>query len=140
MLIKEALTDSEILDCFPTAKELRPHFTDDRAFLAQVLRQQADGYHLMYLKSENIVNSILGYRISERLAWKKMLYIDDLGTLSTARGKGCAGKLLDWAISHAKTKHCDQIHLDSGYTRQTAHRLYLNKGFKLASHHFSRDA
>lgn len=134
--IREAITAPDILKCFPVVKELRPHLVED-GFLQQTLRQLSQGYHLMYLNDSGQVGCILGYRIHERLAWGKILYIDDLGTLESARGKGYAGKLLNWAISHAKLNQCDQIHLDSGYTRENAHRLYLNHGFKLSSHHFS---
>lgn len=136
--IHEATAEPEILKCFSVIKELRPHLTEER-FLQQTLRQLSQGYHLMYLNHDRQVGCILGYRIHERLAWGKILYIDDLGTLAAVRGKGYAGKLLDWAISHAKSHHCHQVHLDSGYTRENAHRLYLNHGFKLSSHHFSRD-
>jgi hypothetical protein len=54
-------------------------------------------------------------------------------------GKGYAGALLDWIFAKAKELHCDQVHLDSGYQRHDAHRLYLKKGMKLACHHFSKD-
>jgi hypothetical protein len=32
---------------------------------------------------------------------------------------------------------CDEVHLDTGFSRHDAHRLYLNKGFKLSCHHMS---
>jgi hypothetical protein len=36
---------------------------------------------------------------------------------------------------------CDQFHLDSGVgiDRQEAHRLYMNKGVRISSHHFQLD-
>lgn len=134
--IKEAQTETEISQCFVVVKELRPHL-DEASFLQQVVRQQAEGYHLMYLKNSENIASILGYRILEYLAWGKILYIDDLATLTTARGKGHGRMLLDWAITQAKANHCNQLHLDSGYTRTEAHRLYLTHGLQLACHHFS---
>ncbi len=32
---------------------------------------------------------------------------------------------------------CNAVHLDSGYQRHAAYRLYLNKGFVLSSHHLA---
>lgn len=66
-----------------------------------------------------------------------MLYIDDLTTLPEARGKGFAGALLDWLVSHAKDGGCDAVHLDTGYGRHAAHRLYLGRGFELICHHMA---
>ncbi len=67
------------------------------------------------------------------------MYIDDLCSLPSARGKGHGGALLDRAIEIAKLEKCNAVSLDSGYTRNDAHRLYLNKKFQLASHHFHID-
>ena len=51
--------------------------------------------------------------------------------------RGYGGALLDWLINHAKEGACDAVHLDTGYARHAAHRLYLNKGFRLNSHHMA---
>ena len=40
-------------------------------------------------------------------------------------------------IDMARKENLDAIHLDSGHTRFDAHRLYLNMGFKIVSHHFA---
>ncbi|MCD6047296.1 MAG: acetyltransferase [Gammaproteobacteria bacterium] len=136
--IQEAKTQEEILACHPVVVELRPHLQEVEKYLQQVIRQQTEGYHLMFIAEGKEVKAILGFRCQEFLARGKNLYIDDVATHSTARGCGYAGALLDWAIEHAKQQSCDTIHLDSGYTRLDAHRLYLNKKFQLSAHHFSR--
>jgi hypothetical protein len=48
--------------------------------------------------------------------------------------------LLDWLLEEAARLGCDQLHLDSGVglDRAGAHRLYLNAGMVIASHHFAR--
>ena len=81
------------------------------------------------------------FRINYYFYRGKNLYIDDLSTMASQRGKGYAGALLDFIIQHAKDNNCENIHLDSGYSKERfdAHRLYLNKGFHLASHHFVMD-
>jgi hypothetical protein len=60
-------------------------------------------------------------------------------TDQTNVGKGYAGALLDWVFEKAKELGCQQIHLDSGYQRHAAHRLYLNKKMKMVCHHFSKE-
>ena len=65
-----------------------------------------------------------------------------LSTLPEARGQGHAGALLDWLLAEARARGCDEIHLDSGVQaeRWDAHRLYLNHGYAITSHHFARPA
>ncbi len=128
-------TDADIQACFPVFSELRPHLTADQ-FLTQVRRQQAQTYQILAVRRQGTVKSVAGFRFAEFLAWGKILYIDDLATLSGETSQGFAGALLDWLIAHAQAHGCQGVHLDSGYQRFSAHRLYLNKGFRLSSHHF----
>ncbi len=131
-----ANTDAEIQACFPVFSELRPHLKAD-PFLAQVRRQQAQAYQILAVRQQGTVKSVAGFRFAEFLAWGKILYVDDLATLSGETTQGFAGALLDRLIEHAQAHGCQGVHLDSGYQRFSAHRLYLNKGFRLGSHHFS---
>ncbi len=135
--IKHAISDVEIEQCYPVMKFLRPNLIAEQ-FLGQVKRQQSQGYKLVFSTSDERPAALLGYRVQEFLAWGKVLYIDDLITHPDQLKKGYANQLLDWVIEEAKRKQCDQIHLDSGYQRNNAHRLYLNKGFDLVSHHFAK--
>ena len=89
------------------------------------------------LKHEGIVKSAAGFRIAEFLAWGKVLYIDDLITLPAEKKRGYAGELLDWLIAYAQNQQCEGVHLDTGYTRHDAHRLYLRKGLQFKSHHLT---
>lgn len=84
------------------------------------------------------LGSAAGFRFCEFLAWGRVLYIDDLTTIPSARGKGYAGALLDWLTEQAAQQGCDAVHLDTGYTRHAAHRLYLSKGFEMTSHHMAK--
>jgi len=128
--------DSEIEACFNAFKELRPHITPE-GFLLQVHRQQLQGYQIVALRHEGIIKSAAGFRFAEFLAWGKILYIDDLTTMAVARSNGFADQLMDWLIDHARTQQCKAVHLDTGYARHNAHRLYLRKKFILSSHHMS---
>lgn len=132
-----ARTDSQIESCFEAFSVLRPHLKRDQ-FLAQVRRQEAQGYQLLALEDDEFVKSAAGFRLAEFLAWGRVLYIDDLTTLPDARGRGFAGMLLDWISAHAEQHGCGAVHLDTGYTRHAAHRVYLSKGFELSCHHLAK--
>lgn len=135
--IQRALTTEQIRSCHRVMQQLRPHLTDEQAFVKQVQRQLAEGYHLACYQDRGVVRALAGYRFLEFLAWGKVLYIDDLITDSETRKSGHGGKLLKWVIDQGKKAQCDQIHLDSGPQRHDAHRLYLNHGFKIIGHHFA---
>jgi GNAT superfamily N-acetyltransferase len=138
MRIFTADSDEEIRKCFPAIKQLRPHLIEDR-ILSQVRRQmEGHGYGLTALEVNGTVEAVAGYRIMECLAWGKILYVDDLITLESGRGKGFGGKLIDWLFETGKEKGCAEIHLDSGVHRFDAHRLYLKKKMIISCHHFSK--
>lgn len=126
----------EISRCFPVFKELRPHL-DEVDFVAQVCRQMAASYQIIGLMQAGLVVSAAGYRLAEHLAWGKILYVDDLATLSAYRGQGCAQKLLAWLINYARAQQCQGLHLDSGHQRHSAHKLYHKMGLSITSHHFA---
>jgi GNAT superfamily N-acetyltransferase len=131
-----ANSDAEIESCFAAFKALRPHIEQNN-FLPQVRRQQAQSYQILALRHDGVVKSAAGFRFAEFLAWGKVLYVDDLTTLPGETSQGFAGLLLDWLINHAKSNQCQGVHLDTGYARHAAHRLYLRKGLQLSGHHLA---
>lgn len=133
----EAPDPSRLAACFRVFALLRPHLTQ-QAFIEQVSAQWLEGYRIACIELEERVAAAAGFRIVRYLAWGKVLYVDDLITHPQARQLGLANGLLDWLIARATAQNCDAIHLDSGFQRHDAHRLYLNKGFVLSCHHFSR--
>ena len=135
-----ATTDAQIGSCHSVMLQLRPHLTDQHAFIEQVQQQRKEGYHLAYIQDEHGVKAAAGFRFLTFLAWGKVLYIDDLITDSSQRKNGHGGTLLKWVIDLATQEKCDQVHLDSGPQRHDAHRLYLNHGFKIIGHHFALDS
>ena len=123
---------------------LRPAIGDAAAFAKRIDDvQRAEGYRLVAscADSDEQAAAVAGFRVVHYLAWGDALYCDDLGTRPEHRGKGHAGKLLDWMINEAGRLGCGQFHLDSGLAedRQDAHRLYFNKGMRISAYHFSRD-
>ncbi len=137
MEIKIATTNEDILKCWEVLLALRPHLNTD-TFVPILTEMIAEGYTLAYIEENGKAVAAVGFRYLQFLYNGKQYYIDDLSTLPEYRGKGFAGKLLDYVIDKAKLNGFKTVNLDSGYQRTDAYRLYLNKGFTLNSHHFSK--
>lgn len=127
---------------FDAMRELRPTIADSHRFGGLVdatLRTQ--GYRLVgaFVDGSPTAAAVIGFREVTMLAYGRMLYVDDLSTLPTARRHGLARTLLMWVFDEAHRLGCDQVHLDSGLgsTRADAHRLYLNTGLQISAFHFS---
>jgi GNAT superfamily N-acetyltransferase len=116
---------------------LRPHLTKEK-YLSMVMEmQKEEGYTIAYIEDGSKVAAFTGYRRMQRLFTGKVIYIDDLSTLPEYRQKGYGRMLLSYIIEFAKKENLEGVDLDSGPTRHEAHRLYLNAGFKISSHHFA---
>jgi GNAT superfamily N-acetyltransferase len=127
---------------YPAMAALRPHFTDEAAFVARVDDvQRAEGYRLVgVFEDAPYAVAVAGFRVGHMLAWGRFLYVDDLSTLPEARRRGYGRQLLEWLTEEAQRIGCDQLHLDSGLgpDRIDAHRLYFNTGLAVSSFHFAR--
>jgi len=137
MEIKIAASDEDILKCWDVLLALRPHLNKD-TFVPTLKEMILEGYTLAFIERDNKAVAAIGFRYLQFLYNGKHYYIDDLSTLPEYRGNGYAGKLLDFVIDKAIAKGFKTVNLDSGYQRFVAHRLYLNKGFTLNCHHFSK--
>ena len=135
--IRVANSKAEIARCFPVMRQLRTHFQDEREFVSQVERQQAQGYRMAFLESNGEVHAVAGYRLLECLYAGHFLYVDDLVTDENARSLGHGGALFDWLVGQARAAGCQTLELDSGVQRFAAHRFYLLKRMSIVSHHFA---
>ncbi len=135
MNVTIAQSASDISKCWKAMHALRPHLNED-SFVADIQRLQQDGYTLIFIEEAGEAVSVGGFVTGKKLARGEFLYVDDLSTLPPHQGKGYGSFLLDWMIAFAREKKIDQVHLDSGVQRFTAHRFYLHKGFNISSHHF----
>ena len=133
--VQIAETDEQILKCWDALFALRPHLIE-ADFLPLIRELQANGYVLAYIESEGKAAAIIGYRYLHFLFNGKHIYIDDLSTLPETRGKGYASALLNFVKNEARSRGLKTVTLDSGHLRYDAHRLYLNQGYKIMSHHF----
>jgi GNAT superfamily N-acetyltransferase len=134
--IKVADAKEDFLKCWEVVRELRPHLNQDR-YLTLMLYMLDEGYKLIYIEEEDQVIAFCGYRHVTMLHRGRSIYIDDLCTLEAFRGRGYGSRLLDHVLAEAREEECQSVHLDSGYQRHDAHRLYLEKGFRMSAHHLA---
>ena len=130
-----ASTPEQIRRCHAVARQLRPHLDED-AFVAQVARQQGEGYQLAFFDDGGGVRGVAGFRYFETLFAGPMMYVDDLVTDERQRSQGVGGALLDWLAARARERGCAELHLDSGVHRFDAHRFYFTKRMHISSYHF----
>lgn len=128
--------DRDVIACFNVFRHLRSHL-DEARFIEQVREQTREGYRIVYIERDGAIVAAAGYRVITFLAWGRILYIDDLITDPERKRAGLGSALLDWLLDQGKELNCNEVHLDTGYQRQDAHRLYLNKGFVLNCHHMT---
>jgi GNAT superfamily N-acetyltransferase len=138
MDIKIANTDAEIMACLPVMKELRPALEGSN-FIERVRRQMAQGYRLAWLGKRGKPVACMGFREMEHLYTGPSVFIDDLVTTESERGKGCGEALIKWAADYAKSRGCRVLHLDSGTQRHDAHRFYMRERFHIVYYHFALD-
>jgi GNAT superfamily N-acetyltransferase len=127
---------------FGAMQALRTALVDVDAFVRYVNEvQRPEGYRLVAVfEAGDQAVAVAGFRIMHLLAYGRVLYVDDLSTLPVGRRRGHARRLLDWLLEEARRLDCNQLHLDSGVgdNRTDAHRLYMNFGMRITSHHFAR--
>lgn len=133
-----AETNEQIINCFEAMHALRPHLEKEK-FVDLINMMKKEGYILAYLKDDNKVVAVTGYRIIHHLYCGKLIYVDDLSTMQEYRKKGHAKRLMDFIMSEARKNNCNHVDLDSacGPHRYDAHRFYLRYGFNITSHHFA---
>lgn len=126
----------QIRRCHAVMQQLRPHLSEED-FVAQVIRQQQEGFILAGLEADGVVRAAAGYRIQEMLAFGRLLYVDDLITDEQERSKGWGEQLFLWLKQQAKEQGCQQLQLDSGTFRHGAHRFYFRQGMHIFAYHFN---
>jgi GNAT superfamily N-acetyltransferase len=137
MNIKTLKTYDEIALSYDVFLELRPHLQSKESFVAQVMEQYKQGYAIIAICEKGDMVACIGFRFLTTLAWGGILYIDDLITKEKTRGKGYGKILLDHVIQIARKSLCKEVHLDTGYARHAAHKVYLKQGFNFSAHHLA---
>lgn len=128
--------EAAVEGCFRLFVILRPHLTPE-SFRQRLEVQAEEGYSVVYVEQDGQIVALAGCRVANFMAWGRVFYVDDLIADPERRRTGLGGNLLDWLIAEGKRRNCDEMHLDTGYQRQDAHRLYLRKGMLFAGHHMA---
>ena len=128
-------TDQKINMCWEVIHELRPHLIE-ADFVSLIKQLQQDKFTMIFIEESGRAVGAACFVEGVKLHRGKFIYIDDLSTLPSHRGKGLGTLLLDWIFDYAEKNSFNQVHLDSGVQRFDAHRLYLKYGFNITSHHF----
>jgi GNAT superfamily N-acetyltransferase len=133
--------DEDLAGAHQVMVQLRPAY-GPQEFAERVRRMmEQESYRLALLRvdGEPEVVAAAGFSVGENLAWGRYLYVHDLVTDDTRRSAGHGRALFDWLVGYGRKEGCAQLHLDSGVKRFDAHRFYLCRGMKIASHHFSME-
>ncbi|MDQ6894688.1 MAG: GNAT family N-acetyltransferase [Acidobacteriota bacterium] len=127
MEFRELATDIELSEAFPLMSQLRDRIRRD-TFLADVRRQQVEGYRIYGGFEEGRLVSLAGVRRTHTLFRGEHLFVDDLVTSEHDRGKGHGRALLAWLAEQAEAQGIRRVYLDS---RFTAKGFYEKVGFTL---------
>lgn len=114
-------------------RQLRPHLAD---YAARVREVMADGCEMAVAVDGAKVLGLTMFRMVERTHSGRELYCDDLVTDETLRSTGVGHALIEYMERIARERSCDTFALDSGTTRQRAHRFYFREGLTISSFHF----
>ena len=125
MDVRELRSDSEIAAAFSLMSVLRERLRQE-TFLAEVRRQQVEGYRLFGGFVGDRLVCLAGARRSHTLARGEHLFVDDLVTAESERGQGHAGRMLRHLADRAKAEGLSKMYLDS---RATAQGFYAKVGF-----------
>ena len=127
--IRELDTDAAIGDSHGLMSQLRPHVQREK-FVGQIQRQRSNGYRLYGGFDESRLTVLAGVRDAETLSCGAHLFVDDLVTDKSARGRGHGATMLRWLAEHAVQRGFDRVNLVS---RDTAKGFYQRMGFTLAT-------
>jgi N-acetylglutamate synthase-like GNAT family acetyltransferase len=124
--VRELRADRDIAAAFPLMRQLRDRLREE-TFLAEVRRQQVEGYRLFGLFDSDHLCALAGVRQSHTLSRGEHLFVDDLVTAEDLRGRGHGSELLRWLAGHAREQGIPRVYLDS---RITAKGFYAKLGFQ----------
>ena len=127
----------------PALLELRTNAGPLERLIERVDAQRAAGYRVVgaFEEGEEDAQAVIGFKVTENLVWGRYLYIEDVVTRPSGRGKGHAPALMSWVLDAGRAEGCASVHLNSGTApdRRGAHRFYFNSGLGIVAHHFAMD-
>ena len=126
MDVRELVADTEVTSAYPLMRQLRDRLREE-TFLAEVRRQEVEGYRLFGLFDGGRLCALAGVRRSHTLSRGEHLFVDDLVTAEDLRARGHGSELLRWLAGYARQQGISRVYLDS---RLTAKGFYAKLGFQ----------
>ena len=123
---------------FDLMRVLRPHITEPANYVAQLLRQTAQGYRLLAAWDAGQVVGLAGYRELENLLYGRFIYVDDLVVHPDLQRSGLGARLLDTVRVEAVQRGCTHFVLDTGLHMPLAQRFYFRQGLLAHGMHFTQ--
>ena len=137
--ITKITTDQEIQQCWEVVFLLRPHLAQEKwpVMVSEMMRTEK--FNITGISDECKFVAFVGYRFMTSLHSGHIIYVDDLCTLESYRGKGLASKLLEYVKALAVSDQLDAVVLDTNFNNHPGQKLYLKHGFHLSALHLTND-
>ncbi len=129
----KAKNERDLERFFPVMKELRKDLSFEDYVTIFTDAQEADGYEMVAIESDNVILAVMGYRILHDFAHGKHLYIDDLVSTESHRSLGLGAELLRYAEDLAKELACNGLRLCTGIENERGRKFYERHDWKLRS-------
>lgn len=126
--LRHADTDAEKRACYAVMRELRPHLKSEDEFMQRIGRAARQSYRMLAAWDEGRVVAIAGYRFQENLVYGKFLYVDDLVSTESQRGRRWGERLLKALEGVAEEAGMARLSLDTGMANARAQRFYFRQG------------
>ena len=137
--LRHADSEADVRACFDVMRQLRPGLRDAEALLAAMATQRPQGYRLLAAWHDGRAVALAGYRLLDNLIHGHFLYVDDLITCETGRGRGLGERLLAELRDIGRGAGCNRLLLDTALSNSLAQRFYFRSGLLASGLHFSMD-
>jgi ribosomal protein S18 acetylase RimI-like enzyme len=129
--------ETEIAACYSLMRLLRPHLRSEAEFIERWRRQAGQGYSMLAFWRAQRPVALAGFRVQENLVHGRFLYVDDLVTDESERGRGHGARLLDRLKAEGRALGCRKLVLDTALENTLAHRFYNRQGLLAMSLRFN---
>lgn len=124
--IEQLTSEEEFVEAYPVMKQLRTDI-DEPTYLERLRSAQSTGYRMFAMRAHDEIVALAGILIRTNLFDGKLLWVDDLVTVSEYRSQGYGQQLLEFIAKWGTERDCDVMGLASGFQRSDAHRFYEDR-------------
>ena len=130
--------EKEWLEAFPVMNELRTALNQE-TYLDFLHSMRKEGYRMFALILNEEIVALSGIVILTNFYFGKHVFVYDLVTKSSERSRGYGELMLGHIHRFAKDNGCGIVALESGLTREDAHRFYTTKmGYEKLGYSFTK--